>query len=236
MVTAQNSWGPLGFNFGGCDLGCGWVRQCCWTDFRVSFCRWWLLLSTEPPFVPPAPPRSSASSSPGAFRGVGVSPVPSYRGATQGSHGSGELRSPEQWGGIHSEHSVWGKNRAQRVQPSPTPLPALLMWDDILITRGQSWEICVKPQIWTYLDYYSSKKLNFVLFSCSISHFHIGNTYLLGFPSIVPQLQGISLKISGIHSILALSVSNSHSTDAVTVLEKHRSLRKWPFRFWFFLL
>lgn len=131
-----------------------------------------------------------------------VSPVPSYRASTRGSHSPGGTEIPWTILGIHSEHSVWGRSRAQRAQPRHNPLSALLTWDDILITTGQSWEICAKPQIWIFPEYYSNKKLNFVLFSCPISHFHVGNTYLLVLPSTFTQLQGISLKISGVHSVL----------------------------------
>lgn len=134
----------------------------------------------------------------------------------------------EQLGGIHLEHSVLEETRAQRVQTRHTPLSASVTWHDTLIRKGQNWKICVKTQIWTFPDYYSSKRLNWVLFLSSVPHFHVGNTSLFGLLPILSLFKKNKLNFKEFlkkkikEFCLNVQVSSLFcSTDAVIVLEKH---------------
>lgn len=159
------------------------AEQISWSHSACSGSFW-----TSSHHLPPPTPnceicRSFWSSSSAIFRGLGACLCSFPCSLLQRSHKNGyavyssEIFS-EQLGGIHLEHSVREGTRAQRVQTRHTLLSASVTWHDILIRRGQSWEICVKTQIWTFPDYYGSKKLNWVLFFSPVSHFHIGNTFL----------------------------------------------------------
>lgn len=126
VVTIQNYWGQLGLTLGAVTLGCGWVRQWCWADFKGSFCRWWWFIrSPGPPFVPPALSRSLWLSEGLELFFLCCPLSPPAQEPPRGHTGSGwQIPWTIRWNPLRAL-------RAHRVQPRHTPLSALLTWGDI---------------------------------------------------------------------------------------------------------